>query len=219
MGKRKVEAVGGGLTVHATTMVRHGDLNPSAYNPRKISAAKFAALVQSIRHNGFVEPLVVQREGMCLIGGHQRHRALGAILGGAAAATEIPCVVLDLDDRGAKLLNIALNNTEGTFDDDLLRKLLRGMNDDSPLYDHERLVTGFSDSDLTRLLAVPSVGGGGDDGGNAFAKSVTLSIAFDSVTERDAVKGLLAEASQRLNRKSGSVVRDLIERATKKAVE
>lgn len=202
---------GGVVRVHPVAMVKHGDVNPSAYNPRRITAAKFAALVQSIRVNGFVEPIVVQKRGMNIIGGHQRHRALAVIAGDAAREMAIPAVVLDIDERRARILNVALNNTEGTFDDDMLRKLLVGVNTDAALTDGERLATGFSGVELTRLLTVPT-NIDGDDGGSAFAKSVTLSLAFDSVTERDAVKGLLAEASQRLNKKSGTIVRELLER-------
>lgn len=49
-------------------------LNPSAYNPRTISAGEFAKLRRSLREFGFVEPVVVNN-GNKIIGGHQRVRA------------------------------------------------------------------------------------------------------------------------------------------------
>ena len=65
--------------VHVPTLHRVSDLNPSAYNPRKITPEKFEALKESIRVDGFLEPIVVQKKGLNIIGGHQRVKAIKEI--------------------------------------------------------------------------------------------------------------------------------------------
>ena len=66
--------------VHATKLIRVAELNPSAYNPRRISPEKFEALKESIKRDGFLEPLVVQKKGLRIIGGHQRLKAIKEII-------------------------------------------------------------------------------------------------------------------------------------------
>lgn len=210
-----------GIVIHSTvTLVESGKLNPAAYNPRKITSAKLEALKASIRENGFVEPIVVQRSRMAIVGGHQRFRAAREITeekGGDFKALPLPCIVLDLNDRQAMLLNVALNNTSGEFDDDLLRLLVQRIEREREIGPGEALATGFTRRQIEALLAPPPVPAG--DGDNVpFASSVTLSLAFDSVSERDAVRGLLAERAAAEGRKTGTIVRDLLE-ASRAAAE
>jgi len=200
------------VEIHKPRMIKLGTINPAAYNPRRITAAKFEALKSSIRDNGFVHPLVVQKSGMNLIGGHQRRRALIDIEGEKVAlAMSVPCIVLDIDDAKAKLLNIALNNTEGEFDPDLLARVINSVVHEVPLGAQAWKATGLSAREIENLVGAPKVPGEGDEGGRPFAASVTLSIAFDSVAERDACKGLIAERSAKSGKKSGTIVRELLE--------
>lgn len=197
------------VKVHKPKMVKLGKLNPQAYNPRRISAAKFAALKQSITDNGFVDALVVQLDGMGLIAGHQRRRAMYELEGEkVAAATAVPCYVLDVDDAKAKLLNIALNNTEGENDPDKLAAVINSIVNVVPLDSTAWRGTGLTQAEIATIVAPPVLP---DDGGKPFAASVTLSIGFDSVAERDAVKGLLAERATAEGKKAGTVVRELLE--------
>lgn len=203
------------IAIHKPTMIKLGNVNPVAYNPRRITLSKFEALKRSISDNGFVHPLVIQKEGNRLIGGHQRRRALLELLGEGALESKVPCIVLDVDDSKAKLLNIALNNTEGEFDTDLLARVIESVVPEIPLDSEAWLSTGFTSNEIERLLQpvpLPSEDEEGDFEIRPFASSVTLSIAFDSVAERDAVKGLLAEISSKTGKKSGSIVRELLDR-------
>jgi ParB-like chromosome segregation protein Spo0J len=95
-------------------------LNPSAYNPRKISAHAMKLLCRSIVKFGFIDPVQVQKKGDNIIGGHQRVKA--AIQSGLGS---IPIVRLDLADRDAKLLNLALNAEYGAVDVPKLSFLLK----------------------------------------------------------------------------------------------
>lgn len=193
------------------TMIEAATLRLARYNPRKVAGPKLEALKQSLRVHGVVEPLVVRREGLEVVGGHQRLRALQEIAAERGEVLDrVPCVVLDLDDRRAKLLNIALNNTNGDWDEVLLPALLRDLASDRALAFDEVLVSGFSASEIERYLRDPEPGPAPDAGGDPFASSVTLSLKFDSVAERDAVKALLAERSAVEQRSSGSIVRELL---------
>jgi ParB-like chromosome segregation protein Spo0J len=139
VAKKKVETspfTAAALVVHNPVLVPVGKLNPALYNPRRIKDREFDALKESIVNNGFVEPLVVRREGMQIIGGHQRLRALKELCEQRLQPLpKVPCVVLDLDDRQAKMLNIALNKIGGDFDEPKLASVIESIMAESP---HER---------------------------------------------------------------------------------
>jgi ParB-like chromosome segregation protein Spo0J len=98
-------------------------LNPAPYNPRTITKEEFEGLKQSLKTFGLVDPIVVNKD-LSIIGGHQRVRAWQE-LGNETA----PCVVLDLDKKQEKKLNIVLNSQHisGKYDqlklDELLEEL------------------------------------------------------------------------------------------------
>ena len=99
-------------------------LKPAPYNPRKIDKAARRALRKSIETFGLVQPLVVNRRTMHVVGGHQRLEELKAL-----GYTETPVVWVDLDDASEKALNVTLNSTfvSGEFDNDLLADLLKDL--------------------------------------------------------------------------------------------
>lgn len=189
------------LVVHKVTLVPAATLNSAPYNPRRIKDREFAALKASITSNGFVEPIVVRKTGREVIGGHQRLRALKELCAEAGTALpKVPCVVLDVDARKAKMLNIALNNIGGEFDDAKLASLIESITTESAMNSAEVMAIGFRAADIERYL---EAGSGAEKDGAVFAKSVTLSIAFDSVEERDACRGLLMEQAKRRSIKTG----------------
>lgn len=98
------------------------DLHPAKYNPRKISDAELDGLKQSIKKFGIVDPIIVNKNGNVIIGGHQRIHAAELL-----SITEVPCVMLDLSPTEEKALNIALNSPhlQGKYDDELLSTLLQ----------------------------------------------------------------------------------------------
>lgn len=50
-------------------------IKPAAYNPRKISDEQLNNLRNSIRENGLVIPVIVNKNNMVIVAGHQRTRA------------------------------------------------------------------------------------------------------------------------------------------------
>ncbi len=112
------------------------DIRPAAYNPRKRlepGEKEYEALKGSIERWGLVDPLVVNTRTGNLISGHQRYYILTNL-----GETETEAVVVDLDERQEKLLNVAMNKVEGQWDYGKLETLLSEFETD------EILFTGFS---------------------------------------------------------------------------
>lgn len=127
-------------------MVAPRDLNPAAYNPRKISEEALRRLRRGIREFGMVDPIVARRKGKVVIGGHQRLRA--AIEEGI---TEVPVVFLSgLSEEKAKALNVLLNNpgAQGEWDTGKLEELLSELDADG----FDITLTGFDDDELAKML-------------------------------------------------------------------
>jgi len=119
-------------------------LIPNRYNPRKITKDSFEKLKNSINEFGFVDPIIVRKNKNKyeIIGGHQRYNAakeLGYEL--------VPCIVLDISEKRAKLLNLALNKIRGDWDSELLVKLLNQIKDESDL-----VLAGFDFSEVENLI-------------------------------------------------------------------
>ncbi len=122
------------------------DLRLSGYNPRTMSDAERAKLERSIAEFGMVDPLVARREDRELIGGHQRLVAARGL-----GMTTVPVVFLDVTAERAKLISLALNKIQGTWDEKLLARLL-GELDAVP--DLDLTVTGFDDDDIRAYAAM-----------------------------------------------------------------
>lgn len=96
-------------------------VKPWPDNPR---SGDLSALKESIRKNGFYQPLVVQKMTGFVLAGNHRLQALTEM-----GADEVPVVILDVDDLQAKRLALADNRTSDLafYDDQQLFKLLSEM--------------------------------------------------------------------------------------------
>ena len=82
-------------------------IRPNPAQPRKIFRQDaLLELAESIRHHGILQPLSVRRTGQSyeLIAGERRLRAAGM-----AGLTEIPCIVMTMDDRESGLAAMVEN--------------------------------------------------------------------------------------------------------------
>jgi len=113
------------------------------YNPRKISPETLEKLKQSIEAFGYVEPIIVNKRTMHVVGGNQRLRALREL-----KVKEVQAVMVDLDIEHEKVLNIALNKIAGEWDIEKLQQLLSEM-DDSMID-----LTGFSQEEIEKLFEI-----------------------------------------------------------------
>lgn len=113
------------------------------YNPRKISPETLEKLKQSIETFGYVEPIIVNKRTMHVVGGNQRLRALREL-----KIKEVQAVMVDLDIEHEKVLNIALNKIAGEWDIEKLQQLLSEM-DDSMID-----LTGFNQEEIEKLFEI-----------------------------------------------------------------
>ena len=120
-------------------------LKASAYNPRKQlkpGDTEYEKLKRSITEFGYVEPIIWNERTGRVVGGHQRLKVLLE-----KGAEKIEAVVVDLDERDEKILNVLLNKVKGRWDIGKLADLLQEL-DEAGAMD----LTGFEDWELQSLL-------------------------------------------------------------------
>lgn len=133
-------------------------INPAPYNPRvdlKPDDRRFQDLVRSIDEFGMVQPLIVNRRGHVLVGGHQRLNVLRA-----RGETEVDVVMVDLPPAKERALNLALNKIQGAWDETKLAEVLADLVK-APEIDVE--VSGFDLPEVDELLAKALAGDAGED--------------------------------------------------------
>ncbi len=119
-------------------------LRPDPANPRRISDAELEALTRSLKEFGFVQPVLARREDNVVIGGHQRLVAARRL-----GYKTVPVTFLDLGVEQARLLNVALNKISGTWDDELLARLLADLN---AVPEVDLSLSGFGEDEIKKLL-------------------------------------------------------------------
>ncbi len=125
-------------------ILKIADLNEAKYNPRQPiepGSDAFESLRRSIERFGMAIPIVVNKRGNVIVGGHQRCRVLSVM-----GYTEVEAVIVDLDETAEKDLNIRLNTIDGDWNADKLAAILAEIDTDLIL------ATGFSDRELDDLL-------------------------------------------------------------------
>lgn len=118
------------------------ELKPDTRNARKHNERNLEAIRKSLESFGQVEPLVVQKATRRVIGGHGRIEAMKA-----AGLTHADIVEVDIDDKKAISLGLALNRTAelAEWDTPMLADLLRNLDKDAAI--------GWSSDDLLVLCA------------------------------------------------------------------
>lgn len=121
------------------------EIKAADYNPRKDlqpEDTEYKKLRRSIEEFGYVEPIIWNERTGNVVGGHQRLKVLLE-----QGAQEIDCVVLSLDDKDEKILNVLLNKVKGRWDIGKLADLLQELDEAGAME-----VTGFEDWELQSLL-------------------------------------------------------------------
>ena len=122
-------------------------LNPAKYNPRKDlkkGDPEYEKLKRSIETFGYVEPVIWNKKTGHIVGGHQRFKILKE-----QGATEVDCVVVDMDEAEEKALNVALNKVSGDWDMPKLAELLEDL--DKSMFDVS--LTGFDAAEIEDLFS------------------------------------------------------------------
>jgi len=129
------------LTVEEVPIDR---LHPDPANPRRIGDDELEALTRSLREFGFVQPVLARRHDGIVVGGHQRLLAARRL-----GIATVPVIWLDLPREQARLLGLALNKISGSWDEQLLARLLAELQTTPEL---DLTLAGFGDDEIGRLL-------------------------------------------------------------------
>src|SRR5664280_835755 len=113
-------------------------------NPRRISEDELDALERSLRQFGFVQPVLARREDRTVIGGHQRLVAARRL-----GLTTVPVTWLDISVEQARVLGLALNKISGSWDEQLLARLLADL---QAVPELDLTLSGFAEDEIGDLL-------------------------------------------------------------------
>ena len=116
-------------------------------NPRKITKREINKLIRSIKEFGFVDPIIVNKNKTrynIVVGGHQRIEAAKKL-----KLKEVPVTYVDMTADKEQLLNIALNEISGEWDDDKLLELLKELEERGV----DLTLSGFDEPILDEILA------------------------------------------------------------------
>ena len=163
------------MTDHENIMpaqVSIADLQHDAANPRRHGKKNMAAIRDSLLRFGQVEPLIVQKSSMRVVGGNGRLDVMRSL-----KWTDANVILLDLTDTQAITLGIILNRTGelSAWDKDTLADLLGDLNGEDGLS-----WLGFDDKDVRRLL--------GDDDGPENKGAASVMVTCEN--EQDQVEML-----------------------------
>lgn len=120
-------------------------LNAAPYNPRielQPGMPEYEKLKKSIEEFGNVEPIIWNKRSGNVVGGHQRLKILLE-----KGEKEVECVIVELNDKEEKTLNIVLNKVKGRWDISKLADLLQELDEVGAME-----VTGFEDWELQSFL-------------------------------------------------------------------
>ncbi|KPJ59675.1 MAG: hypothetical protein AMJ46_09995 [Latescibacteria bacterium DG_63] len=109
-------------------------LRPNPWNPNRMSDEMFHKLKEYVKREGMVEPIVVrpQADGFEILGGYHRWLICKELGYGS-----VPCVVVELDDRRARILSVNLNELKGQSLPHLLAELIHDLSKGVTLEDLE----------------------------------------------------------------------------------
>jgi ParB/RepB/Spo0J family partition protein len=130
-----------------------GKLQPNPWNPNRMSEKMFHKLKAYVKREGLVEPIVVREldDGYQILGGYHRWK-IAKDLG----YVTVPCAVVDLDDRRAKILSVNLNEMKGQSVSSLLSELVHDLSQELTLEDLESQLP-YSEAELKDALELMKV--------------------------------------------------------------
>ena len=150
---------------------------PYAGNPRNITDKAVVKVAQSLKDFGFQQPIVVDKDGVVIVG-HTRLLAAKSI-----GLKKVPVLVADLSPAKTKAYRIADNRTgeEAEWNEELLRKELEALE----ALGEEDADTGFDDDELAKLLR-----GETDEGSGGGAGSLAAQFGVPPFTVLNAKSGV-----------------------------
>lgn len=131
------------------------DANP--WNVNRMSKGMMKKLTAYLKREGLVEPIVVRP--------HPKYEGRYEILGGfhrwsickdELGYEHVPCVIVELNDKRAKILSVNLNSMSGEPVPSLLSNLLHDLEQEMPLQDLEATLP-FDQGEITDFLELMKI--------------------------------------------------------------
>ena len=106
------------MNIVESKIVSISSIQENDWNPNEMRDSVFQFLKKSIKKRGFVQPIIITKDGVIIDGAH-RYRAAKEL-----GAAEVEVKVLDISSEEAKAETVNFNLTKGTFDIGRLGELL-----------------------------------------------------------------------------------------------
>jgi len=128
-------------------------LKANPWNPNRMSEEMYHKLKAYVKREGLVEPIVVRPlgDGYQILGGYHRWK-IATDLG----YETVPCAVVELDDRRAKILSVNLNEMKGQSVSVLLSELVHDLSQELTLEDLESQLP-YSEVELKDVLEIMKI--------------------------------------------------------------
>jgi ParB family chromosome partitioning protein len=128
-------------------------LEPNPWNPNRMSPEMYEKLREYVKKEGLVEPIVVRPRGERyeILGGYHRWKVAGEL-----GYETVPCAVVEMDDRRAKVLSVNLNEMKGQSVTSLLSELIYDLNKELTLEDLETMLP-YSERELKDCLEIMKI--------------------------------------------------------------
>ena len=135
------------LEVFEIVKVNRQDIHGADYNPRKISEAARKKLRAGLKKYGSVQPIVVNKRTMNIVGGHKRLGEFDDII--RKPDYELTVAMIDVDEKDEVAINILLNNQSvmGEWDTFALQDIKNQFPEIDFIND-----CGFDESDISVML-------------------------------------------------------------------
>jgi ParB/RepB/Spo0J family partition protein len=176
--------------------IETGQLRPNKWNPNRMSEEMYHKLKAYIEREGLVEPIVARphRDAYQILGGYHRWKIAKEL-----GYETVPCAVVDLDDRRAKILSVNLNEMKGQSVSSLLSELVHDLSQELTLEDLESQLP-YSEAELKDALELMKIPDGLEaylDEEVARAERERPHILSFVVEDVEAVEKAIESASQR----------------------
>lgn len=134
------------------TTLEIGKVHPNEWNPNVQDMERFRLLAQSLKEEGFGEPVLVrpcpEHEDYQIVNGEHRYQ-----LAKETSMEHIPVAVVAMTDTDAKLATVRRNKTRGGLDTIKTAKLLHDMR--KRMSDDEiELRLGYNQAELSELMSM-----------------------------------------------------------------
>jgi len=128
-------------------------LEPNTWNPNRMAEEMYEKLREYVKKEGLVEPIVVRRKGdrYEILGGYHRWNVAKEL-----GYETVPCAVVEMDDRRAKVLSVNLNEMKGQSVTSLLSELIYDLNKELTLEDLQTMMP-YTEGELKDCLEIMKI--------------------------------------------------------------